>query len=77
VLKGPPRVVGGNHVKVRLSQGDTEMDGIGFDMADRIDPGTWDRGLVDVAFQLQENEFRGVKSLEARMKVIRPSGAGD
>ncbi len=76
-LKGPHRVVGGNHVKVRLSQGDTEMNGIGFDMADRIDPGTWDRGLVDVAFQLQENEFRGVKSLEARMKVIRPSGAGD
>jgi len=77
VVKGPPRVVGENHVKVRLAQGETEMNGIGFSMADRIDPGTWDGGLVDVAFHLQENEFRGVKSLEARMKVIRPSGAAD
>jgi single-stranded-DNA-specific exonuclease len=74
VLKGPPRVVGANHDKVRHGPGGAELDAIGFDLADRVDPGTWASDLVDVVFQLQENEFRGVRTLQARVKEIRSSG---
>lgn len=74
-LKGPPRVVGSNHLKIRLGCGPAELEGIGFGLADRVDPGSWGSGLVDVAFHLQEDEFRGAKRLQARVREIRPSGA--
>jgi single-stranded-DNA-specific exonuclease len=75
-LAGPPRVVGANHLKLRLRQGGAEMDAIGFGLADRVDPRALGAGPVDVVFQLQENEFRGVRSLQANLKDLRPSGQG-
>jgi len=72
-LAAPPRVVGANHLKLRLTQGGAEIEAIGFDFGHRIDPRTLDRGPLDVAFHLQENEFRGVKTLQARLREIRPS----
>ena len=75
-LAGPPRVVGANHLKLRLRQGEAEMDAIGFSLADRLDPRAWGGGPVDVVFQLQENEFRGVTSLQASLKDVRPAGVG-
>jgi len=72
-LTAPPRVVGANHLKLRLAQGEAELEAIGFDFGHRIDPRTLDRGALDVAFHLQENEYRGVRTLQARLKDIRPS----
>ncbi|MGW8267331.1 MAG: single-stranded-DNA-specific exonuclease RecJ [Longimicrobiales bacterium] len=69
----PPRVVGANHLKLRLRQGEVEMDAIGFGLADRIDPRTWGPGPINVVFQLQENEFRGVRSLQANLKDLVPA----
>ncbi len=71
-LSGPARVVGSNHLKLRLRGGGGEIEAIGFGLADRIPPETLGRGPVDVAFQIQENEYRGVRRLQARLKDIRP-----
>ena len=73
-LKARPRVVGANHLKLRLRQGEAELEAIGFGLAERTDPGELGRRPVDAVFQLQENEYRGVRRLQARLKEIRPSG---
>lgn len=73
-LAGPGRVVGKDHLKVRLRENGVILEGIGFGLAGRVPPATLGRGPVDVVFQLHENEFRGVRQLQARMKDIRPTG---
>ncbi len=73
-MVGPARVVGSNHLKLRIAQGSAVLEAIGFNLSDRIDPGTLGRGPIDVVFQLQENEFRGITTLQARLKDLRRSG---
>lgn len=70
-LAGPARVVGGDHLKLRLRQGRGELEAIGFRMAGRIPPGTLGTSPVDVAFHLEENVFRGVSRLQASLKDLR------
>ncbi len=72
-LVSPPRVVGTDHLKARLGQGRAGLDAIGFHLAGRVPPGTLGRGPVDAVFQLQENEYRGVRSLQANLKDLRLS----
>jgi len=72
-LREPPRTVGKNHLKLRLGRGPQALEAIGFGLADRVDLQTL-RGKVDLAIQLRENEFRGRRSLEARVLDIRTSG---
>jgi len=71
-LAGPGRLVGRDHLKVRLRQDGTVMDGIGFGLARRISLEALASGPLDVVFQLDENEYRGVRTLQARIKDIRP-----
>jgi single-stranded-DNA-specific exonuclease len=70
-LSGPARIVGTEHLKLRLRQGRVELDAIGFHLAGRVSPRALGTGPLDVVFQLQENEFRGVRQLQARLKDIR------
>ncbi|MFQ6045589.1 MAG: single-stranded-DNA-specific exonuclease RecJ [Gemmatimonadales bacterium] len=65
-----PRVVGSNHLKFTLEDGSGELDAIGFEWADRVDP-DWGRGPVDVALKLETNEWRGIVKLQARVVDIR------
>ena len=74
-LSGPARVVGTDHLKLRIRQGHAELDAIGFHLGRRVPARTLGSGPVDVVFQLQENEFRGVRHLQARLKDIRPAGS--
>lgn len=66
------RPVGTNHLRLLLEDGAGRIPAIGFDWADRVDPAWW-RSPVDVAFQLQQNEFRGEVTLQARIVEVRPS----
>src|SRR5690606_25857467 len=78
-VAGRARTVGKGHLKLRLSSEGQEIEAIGFGMADRVDPGTLGAGPLDALFQLQVNEFRGTRSLQARLLDLRPStgtGAG-
>jgi single-stranded-DNA-specific exonuclease len=66
------RPVGANHLRLLLEDEAGRIPAIGFDWADRVDPAWW-RAPVDVAFQLQQNEWRGDVSLQARIVDVRPS----
>ena len=66
------RPVGANHLRLMLQDDAGRIPAIGFDWADRVDPAWW-RAPVDVAFQLQQNEYRGDVSLQARIVEVRPS----
>jgi single-stranded-DNA-specific exonuclease len=66
------RPVGANHLRLLLQDDAGRIPAIGFDWADRVDPAWW-RAPVDVAFQLQQNEWHGDVSLQARIVEVRPS----
>jgi single-stranded-DNA-specific exonuclease len=72
-VTGSPRVVGLDHLKLTLRQGNAELDAIGFNMAGRFPLNRLGTEPLDAVFQLQENEFRGVKRLQARLKDLRPA----
>jgi single-stranded-DNA-specific exonuclease len=71
---GSPRRVGGDgaHLKFMVdSVGENGIDVIGFNLGDRI--GDLAGGLVDLVFAFEENEFRGVRKAQIRMKDLRPA----
>lgn len=68
---GQPRRVGadGDHLKLTLASGRTQMDAIGFRMGDIEVP----QEPMDVLFELDENSFRGNVSLQMKIKDLRAS----
>ena len=68
-----PRIIKEKHVKFRMSDDTGRLDAIGFDWADRIDPGWW-QAPVDVAFRLEQNDWRGSPDLQARIVQVKPAG---
>lgn len=73
-LAAPPKVVGKDGLKLRLSTGAGELEAIGWGMAPRIAEFDVARP-VDVAFRLERDEYRGTSRLQARIADICPSGA--
>jgi single-stranded-DNA-specific exonuclease len=66
------RVVGSGHLRARIDAGDRMVDAIAFGWADRVaDILTRE---VDLAFQLERNEWNGRSTLQARLKSLAPSG---
>jgi single-stranded-DNA-specific exonuclease len=70
-LSGPAKIVGTDHLKLRLAKGRMGLEAIGFHLARRVSPKALGTGPVDVVFQLHENEFRGVRRVQAHLKDIR------
>ncbi len=71
-LAAPPRLVGRDGVKLRLTAGGGELEAIGWGFADRI--AEFDTTCpVDVAFRLERDEYRGESRLQARIADITPS----
>jgi single-stranded-DNA-specific exonuclease len=65
-------VVGTRHLRLRLAQDGAELEAIGFGMGERR--AELERaGVVDVAFQLHEDEWNGRVRLQARLQDARPS----
>ena len=62
------RIVGENHLKFRLQQGQSIQDGIGFQMANRL-PKT--EKPMDLAFTPRWNEFRGIRTIQLQIKDWR------
>ena len=71
-----PRIVGSNHLKMRLKQKSTSIDTIGFDLGNLLpDLLTPNPELqVDIAFVPCINEWNGSTSLQLNLKALRPSG---
>jgi single-stranded-DNA-specific exonuclease len=65
--------VGTNHLRGTLEGKDANLGAIGFQLADRV-PWLGD-GPVDAAFRLEENEYQGRTSLQARILSLTPHRA--
>jgi single-stranded-DNA-specific exonuclease len=66
------RRVGSNHLKATIAGPDTRLGAIGFGWADRagwLNPADRE-AAVDVAFRLEQNEFQGNVSLQARIVAL-------
>jgi single-stranded-DNA-specific exonuclease len=75
VVRGSVRsgkVVGANHLRFTLDDGTGTIPAIAFNWADRVEA-AWREAPVDVAVQLDRNEWRGGSTLQARVVDIRPS----
>ena len=68
------REVGRGHLKVDLTDGAGSCAGIGFGLAERIDPNGLTGTRVDVLFQLKVNEYRGRRTPQMNLLDLRPTG---
>ncbi len=66
------RIVGENHLKMRLGQGETSLDTIGFSMGDKIQ-NMGAASSLDIAFVPNINEWNGTRNLQLNLKAIRPN----
>ncbi len=69
-----PRVVGNNHLKMRLRHRFRTLDAIGFamgEMIERIGPD----GLVDAVYTPTLNEWEERKAIQLHLRAFRPSAA--
>ena len=65
------RIVGNNHLKMRLRQDRKDMDAIAFNQGDKAEKLAAASSL-DVAFVPNINEWNGMKNLQLNVKAIRP-----
>ncbi len=63
------RILKEKHLKLALSDGNSRIEAIGFNMAEKLPSGP-----VDIAFTLQENTWNGRTTLQLNLKDIRPAG---
>lgn len=73
-IVGEPRIVGEGHLKLRLAGESSDVDAIGFGLAGRRPLEALREGRMDALFQLRESEYRGRRTLQARLVDVRPSG---
>jgi single-stranded-DNA-specific exonuclease len=67
---GRRQIVGINHLRGELRHAEEGLSAIGFQLADRV-PWLSD-SPIDAAFRLEQNEFRGLSSLQARLLSLTP-----
>jgi len=68
-----PRIVGNNHLKMRLKQGSQTIDAIGFDMGGPPWVADNPPDIVDAVFALTINEWERGRYLQLNLKALRPS----
>ncbi|MBI5097664.1 MAG: single-stranded-DNA-specific exonuclease RecJ [Nitrospirae bacterium] len=66
------RIVGNNHLKMYLTQGNMNFDTIGFSMADKLSK-IGNASALDIAFVPSINDWNGARNLQLNLKAIRPS----
>ncbi|HEY6839321.1 MAG TPA: single-stranded-DNA-specific exonuclease RecJ [Geobacteraceae bacterium] len=64
------RILKEKHVKLKMDAGGSLFEAIGFNMAPPFHPGD----VVELAFTLQTNEWRGKKDVQLRMRDVRKAG---
>ncbi len=70
----PPRIVGRNHLRLRLRAGGTYFDAIGFSLGHLKE--TFEGGPADILFRPKENTFNGQTNLEMELVDGRRAGNG-
>jgi single-stranded-DNA-specific exonuclease len=67
------RIVGNNHLKMKLSHMDYHMDTIGFGMGDAL-KNIGPSSTLDIAFVPEINEWNGMRKIQLNLKALRPGG---
>ncbi len=67
-----PRIVGNNHLKMRLRQNGRRIDSIGFDFGGLLNV-VEDNALIDAVFLPIINEWDGGRYVQLNLKAIRPA----
>ena len=68
---GLPVIVGKNHIKFKARQSGRVLDCIGFNLGHllyRLTPG---EANLDMAYVIEENEWRGRKEIQLQVKDLR------
>jgi single-stranded-DNA-specific exonuclease len=65
----------GQHLRLRLADSGRQLQAIGFRMGSSHGAVARPGSLVDVAAQLQEDEWRGRSRIQAKLVDLRPAGA--
>jgi single-stranded-DNA-specific exonuclease len=68
---GAAEIVGKNHIKFKVRQNGKVLDCIGFDLGHleyRLAPG---EANLDIAYMIEENDWRGRKGIQLRIKDLR------
>ncbi|MCZ6633149.1 MAG: single-stranded-DNA-specific exonuclease RecJ [bacterium] len=68
---GAPSIVGKNHLKFKARQSDQVFDCIGFNLGHLIYRLTPGEANLDMAYMIEENEWRGRKGIQLRIKDLR------
>jgi single-stranded-DNA-specific exonuclease len=68
-VRGSPRIVGRNHLRMTVAAGGKAMPAIGFGLGERPLPG----GAMDLAFELRLNTFGGYCAPELHVRDFRPA----
>lgn len=69
-----PRIVGKNHLKMRLRQGHQSIDAIGFDMGGLLE-GLGGLTFADAAFTPTINEWNNSRTLQLNIRALRPNSS--
>ncbi|WP_118193874.1 single-stranded-DNA-specific exonuclease RecJ [Albibacterium indicum] len=73
MVRDIPQIVGKNHLKIRVSQGSSAIfDCIGFGLSHHNSLVT-KGAAIDICYTIEENNWRGVKSVQLNIKDIRPA----
>jgi len=65
-----PRLVGNNHLKMKVRHGGLIIDAIGFGLGEHYDL-TLKGKPLDIAYTIGKNEWQGVKTLQLEIKDLR------
>lgn len=68
---GTPAVVGSNHLKLKARQRGEVFDCIGFNMGELLYRASPNEPNLDLAYVLEENEWRGRRRIQLRIKDLR------
>jgi len=66
-----PVIVGNNHLKFNVRQNGCIIDAIGFGLGNLRTKLTVGKECIDIAYQIEENEWQGKKRLQLRIKDIK------
>lgn len=72
-LVGEPRILKEKHLKMLVAAGASQLDAIAFGLGQQAVPA----GLIDIAFQLDKNSYRGRESLQLKVQDFRPAEGND
>jgi len=68
---GSPSIVGGNHLKFKVRQGQSVFEVIGFGMGDMAKQMQKMENGLDLAYVIEENEYMGRRMIQLRAKDLR------